>query len=343
MVYDEEPSSKSSTMGFETTQAILDAVGIFLYKTPNEAHRLLEDRVLLKLNWSKDIKAKPLPKTVAFAEGSDNSKLMENMEALTTKIDSQFKEIKREMKKMRDGCNSCGCPHPSSECDDKPMGGPKDEEANYAYGEFMVAQNSSNDFVKTQFFNLKTKVEQGKKNHQAVIQDLETNGKTYDPPVNLNAKTTIIHDDSEDEADESEKEVESSSFKQTKSDPPPLKAYKPKISYPQCLRKEKMEERYAKFIDLIKEVRINVPLVDVLAGLPNYGKFLKDLVGNKSKMEQISTTFLNEECSAIFQNKLPPKLGNPGSFVILCTLANSIECLTLVDLGARINLMPYSL
>ncbi|GKD83722.1 hypothetical protein Tco_1350561 [Tanacetum coccineum] len=44
----------------EATQAILDARGIFLYKTPNEAHRLLEDRVLLKLDWSKDIKDKPL-------------------------------------------------------------------------------------------------------------------------------------------------------------------------------------------------------------------------------------------------------------------------------------------
>ncbi|GJZ86645.1 hypothetical protein Tco_0658255 [Tanacetum coccineum] len=40
--------------------------------------------------------------------------------------------------------------------------------------EFMVAQKSSNDFVKNQFFNLKTKVEQGQKNHQASIQDLET-------------------------------------------------------------------------------------------------------------------------------------------------------------------------
>ncbi|GKA05397.1 hypothetical protein Tco_0684517 [Tanacetum coccineum] len=44
----------------EATQAILDAGGIFLYKTHNEAHRLLEDRVLLKLDWSKDIKVKPL-------------------------------------------------------------------------------------------------------------------------------------------------------------------------------------------------------------------------------------------------------------------------------------------
>ncbi|GJW80310.1 reverse transcriptase domain-containing protein [Tanacetum coccineum] len=330
---------------------------------------------------------------------------------------ARFKDIKGEMKEMRDGCNSCEGPHPSTDCDDKPMGSPKDEEANYAYGdnpsnpptpekkfdesdfektmrEFMVAQKLSNDFVKNQFFNLKIKVEHGQKNHKAAIQDLETkfgrlsdqcssrpigslpsntqtnpkpnptndkpyrppparnehmnvvftrSGKTYDPPVNLNAKTIVIHDDSKDEADRAEKEVESSSSKQAKSDPPPLKAYKPKIPYPQRPCKENMEERYAKFIDLIKEVRINVPLVDALAGMPNYGKLLKDLVSNKSKMEQISVTFLNEECSAIVQNKLPPKLGDPGSFLIPCTVAGSVEYLALADLGASINLMSYSL
>ncbi|GJY70975.1 hypothetical protein Tco_0474678 [Tanacetum coccineum] len=61
----------------EATQAILNVGGIFLYKTPNEAHWLLDDRVLLKLDWSKDIKAKPIWKTVSFTEGSDNSQLME--------------------------------------------------------------------------------------------------------------------------------------------------------------------------------------------------------------------------------------------------------------------------
>nr|GEW51234.1 retrotransposon protein, putative, Ty3-gypsy subclass [Tanacetum cinerariifolium] len=116
----------------KATQAILDAEGIFLYKTPNEAYQLLEDRVLLKLDWSKDMNAKPIHKTIHFAESSNNSKLMEKMEALTTKIDLQFKEIKGEMKEMRDGCNSCGGPHPSLKGDDTPMGGPKHEEANYA-------------------------------------------------------------------------------------------------------------------------------------------------------------------------------------------------------------------
>ncbi|GJS27318.1 hypothetical protein Tco_0487938 [Tanacetum coccineum] len=40
--------------------------------------------------------------------------------------------IKGDMKEMRDRCKKCGGPYPSSDCDDKPMGGPKEEEANYA-------------------------------------------------------------------------------------------------------------------------------------------------------------------------------------------------------------------
>nr|GFC38604.1 reverse transcriptase domain-containing protein [Tanacetum cinerariifolium] len=284
---------------------------------------------LLKLDWSKDIKDNTNHKTVAFAESSNDSKRMEKMEALTTKIDLQFKDIKGEIKEMRDGCNSCGGPHPSSKCDDKPMGVPKDEKTNYVYGGYRGGGYRGNYY--------------GKKNHQATIKDLETKfgrlsekcssqptgslssitqtnpkpnptndkpylpfarnehvnvvftqtGLTYDPPVNPNAKTTIIYDDSEDEADEAKKEAEPIPSKQTKSDPPQLKEYKPKISYPPHLRKEKMEERHAKFIDLITEVRINVPFVDVLAGMPNYEKFLKDLVSNKSKMEQIFAAFLN--------------------------------------------------
>ena len=65
---------------------------------------------------------------------------------------------------------------------------------------------------------------------------------------------------------------------------------------------------------MIKEVRLNIPLVDVLAGMPKYGKFLKELLNNRNKLEQISVAFLNEECSAIIENKVPPKLGYPGSF-----------------------------
>ncbi|GJS82372.1 reverse transcriptase domain-containing protein [Tanacetum coccineum] len=104
-----------------------------------------------------------------------------------------------------------------------------------------------------------------------------------------------------------------------------------------------MEAQYGKFLDMIRVVRINVPLVDVLAGMLNYGKFLKELVRNKHKLEQFSSTFLSDESSAIIQNKVPPKLGDPKSFLIPCTFSKKNSCNALADLGASINLMPYSL
>ncbi|GKA48129.1 reverse transcriptase domain-containing protein, partial [Tanacetum coccineum] len=103
-----------------------------------------------------------------------------------------------------------------------------------------------------------------------------------------------------------------------------------------------MEAQYRKFLDMIRAVRINVPLFDVLAGMPNYGKFLKELISNKHKIEHISAAFLSDESFAILQNKVPPKLRDPGSFLIPCNFNKTFSCNALADLGASINLMPYS-
>ncbi|GJW06247.1 reverse transcriptase domain-containing protein [Tanacetum coccineum] len=71
-----------------------------------------------------------------------------------------------------------------------------------------------------------------------------------------------------------------------------------------------MEAQYGKFLDMIRAIRINIPLVVVLARMPNYEKFLKELISNKHKIEQISVAFLSDESSAMIQNKVPPKLGD---------------------------------
>ncbi|GKC10702.1 reverse transcriptase domain-containing protein [Tanacetum coccineum] len=104
-----------------------------------------------------------------------------------------------------------------------------------------------------------------------------------------------------------------------------------------------MEAQYGKFLDMIRAVRINVPIVDVLAGMPKYGKFLKELISNKHKIKQISAAFLSDESFAILQNKVPPKLGDPISFLIPCKFNKTFSCNALADLGASINLMSYSL
>ncbi|GKB34392.1 reverse transcriptase domain-containing protein, partial [Tanacetum coccineum] len=75
----------------EPTQGILDktAKRIFLCKSPNQAFQFLEDKVLFKLDWSTKSQNEHHGKFVAFANGSDsntdNSRLIEKLEALTIK------------------------------------------------------------------------------------------------------------------------------------------------------------------------------------------------------------------------------------------------------------------
>ncbi|KAL0283546.1 UNVERIFIED_CONTAM: hypothetical protein Sangu_2883800, partial [Sesamum angustifolium] len=77
--------------------------------------------------------------------------------------------------------------------------------------------------------------------------------------------------------------------------------------------------------------------------MPSAAKFLKEVLSNKRKWEGGETVKLNEECSTILQNKLPPKLKDPGSFSIPCTIGNNDFDKTLCDLGASVNSMPYSI
>ncbi|GJW26530.1 zinc finger, CCHC-type containing protein [Tanacetum coccineum] len=96
----------------EPTQEILDVTAgeIFLYKSPNQAFQFLEHKVLFKLDWSTKSQNEHHRKYVAFADGSnsndDNSRLLEKLEALTIKMDSQFQSLKEEMHEMRNNYNN---------------------------------------------------------------------------------------------------------------------------------------------------------------------------------------------------------------------------------------------
>ena len=70
---------------------------------------------------------------------------------------------------------------------------------------------------------------------------------------------------------------------------------------------------------------------------------MKELLSNKRKLEELSTVTLGGECSAVLLNKLPRKLKDPGSFMIPCLIGDLPIEKALADLGASINLMPYSL
>ncbi|GJY52449.1 reverse transcriptase domain-containing protein, partial [Tanacetum coccineum] len=326
----------------EITQEVLNAAtgGIFLYKTPNQAYQLLEDKVLLKLDWAKNQKTKSsLKKTVAFVdEGNSNSnidRIMARMDAMTLKMDAQYKELQTHAKKqsilmkmiylchVRRKLNSCKLFF--DRLADKQSGRPS-------------GSLPSNTQPNPKGHN--SKAYQPPQSHNEHVNAVFTrSGKSYNPPMNSNDQQTnfenpINFDDSDEEDEEPTPQLKIQNPKLVKETTLP-KPYKLKIPYPQRLRKEKIEAQYGKFLDVIRAVRINVPRIDVLAGMPNYGKFLKELISNKHKIEQNFATFLSDKSSAMIQNKVPPKLGDPGSFLIPCNFNKTLSCNALANLADR--------
>ena len=91
------------------------------------------------------------------------------------------------------------------------------------------------------------------------------------------------------------------------------------------------------------KLHINIPFAEALEKMPSYVRFMKDLLCRKMKLQEDETIMLTAECSAIIKQKLPPKLKDPGSFLISCEIGNIMVSKALGDLGASINLMPLSI
>ena len=76
--------------------------------------------------------------------------------------------------------------------------------------------------------------------------------------------------------------------------------------------------------------------------MPNYVKFLKDILAKKKRLREFETIVLTQEFSHMFQNKIFQKLKDLRSFTIPCFIRTKYSGKTLCDLGAKINLIPLS-
>ncbi|TQE07281.1 hypothetical protein C1H46_007103 [Malus baccata] len=114
------------------------------------------------------------------------------------------------------------------------------------------------------------------------------------------------------------------------------------IPFPRRFMKSKKEQTDKEILDTFRKVQVNLPLLDAIKQVPKYAKFLKELCTNKRRFNDQETVALSEEVSAVLQRKLPPKLEDAGSFTIPCVIGGKEFGRALCDLGASINLMPYS-
>nr|XP_043611649.1 uncharacterized protein LOC122583294 [Erigeron canadensis] len=122
-------------------------------------------------------------------------------------------------------------------------------------------------------------------------------GRSYDPPHNPNVIVSDVQDTGDHDEAEVDEEIEMEDSLNVKT---PVTPPKPAV---------------------IPEAKPYKP-----KGMPNYAKFIIELVTDKRKMDEVKAAYLNAE--------------DPRSFLITCSIC-SLTCKALADLGASINLMPY--
>ena len=76
--------------------------------------------------------------------------------------------------------------------------------------------------------------------------------------------------------------------------------------------------------------------------MPNYAKFLKEILSKKKKIAEEGVVNLTATCSALIQRCLPAKMKDPNAFIIPCSIGKYEFKKALCDSGANINLMPLS-
>ena len=116
----------------------------------------------------------------------------------------------------------------------------------------------------------------------------------------------------------------------------------PPAPYPHRLRTPKRVNNHSEIYELFKQVKLNIPLLDAIKQIPSHAKLLKDLCTVKRKLEVNKEAFMTEQSTSLIRNNLPPKYKDPGSSTISIVVGNSKLGHALVDLGASVNLLPYS-
>ena len=113
--------------------------------------------------------------------------------------------------------------------------------------------------------------------------------------------------------------------------------------FPQVLRKKKNYVNQTEMLEVLLQVKVNIPLLDMIKQVPTYAKFLKGLCTVKKGLNVNKKAFLTEQVSAIIECKTLVKYKDPGCPTISVNIGGISVEKALLDLGASVNLLPYSM
>ena len=122
-------------------------------------------------------------------------------------------------------------------------------------------------------------------------------GKKVEQPV----PKPVEEDTKEKEAEPEKIKIKDDAVK--KSTPPP---------FPQALKGKKKTINQAEILEVLRQVKVNIPLLNMIKQVPTYAKFLKDLCTVKRGLNVDKKAFLIEQVSVVIQCNTPMKYKDPG-------------------------------
>ncbi|XP_056688156.1 uncharacterized protein [Spinacia oleracea] len=110
---------------------------------------------------------------------------------------------------------------------------------------------------------------------------------------------------------------------------------------PQIISGNKLDDQFHKFWETISKLYVSLSFIEALKQMPHYSRFMRDILSGKRSCEAKETVQLTKSCSALIQHSFPPKLNDPRSFSIPCSIQKLKFDNSLCDLGASVSILPY--
>ncbi|KAJ9547388.1 hypothetical protein OSB04_019931 [Centaurea solstitialis] len=145
--WSEQVQTFYSGLGY-SSRATLDssAGGVFMYKTPTEGYKLLEDMLIHNIDWRTDKRLQTPRMAGRISTDFDPSDELAAMKNQQVKFERKIEELIKSVHALQVGCEECKGPHLTKDCPNRPMMTP--EEVNYLNrGDYQGRWNNNRNFI----------------------------------------------------------------------------------------------------------------------------------------------------------------------------------------------------
>ena len=74
------------------------------------------------------------------------------------------------------------------------------------------------------------------------------------------------------------------------------------------MKKSKMDDQFAKFLNMFKKIEVDIPFAEALTQMPHYAMFMKDILSKKRNLDEEGVVSLLATCSVVIQKNFPSKM-----------------------------------